>query len=1576
MTLRVLLLLSLLLNGFWVLAETNDLEPSLSPTTSINIVLADHVVPYSFVDNNGHLQGLLVDYWKLWATKNHHKINFIVATPKTRHSKNNTKINSKAYPSRSFYGGMFSPIPIVKNNSALPIMLTTKYQLFLRQDSSHNIKSITDFANATVGIIGNDFDHEFIKNNFPSITMKSYLSIDQLINAIELGDIDVFFFESAIAWRYLTKVKLKSAYKTLPGFAVTNYIYPQMVTYNQPLAKLIKTGMAKISAVEIYHMSHRWLNESAELATAKAQNASNQVPSFFNRAQLQYIRTHPILRVGVSPWAPIIYSDDGITIKGVIGDYIHHIAEVSGLQLQVVRGNWIDLIKQFNQREIDLLPATYLNAERTKQGLFGEPHFKARSSIYTLQQNTEVASMADLNFLSLAITAGDATVKNVKQLYPNINIVRTKNTADSLAKLISKEVSAVFEIDAVMAFQLQLQNITNVKSIQQSDFSAKSLHFFSTNNQPLLQSILNKSLASLTPSNRDNIIKQWLNKGNHKKSINIAFGLGREPYGLNPEKSLFTQNFVQGIEFDLIKQILNLGAIETNSITKLPINDLPTALTDHPQVDMVVTVKKQADDFYYSDDFIGFNNVAITRVADKLSIFDISDLLDLNVLAFSGASQFLGPQFNKSFNNANRPASYAELAHSDVAYQQKQIAAIVAGKADVIILDLTIFKWYIKQTGYNAMDHFVVHTIFPQANKFQVGFRDKALRDIFNYNLNKIKVNGQYDYTIADYGDGYISQKTELTSLIAAIAGKLIFDNSDAELSTFTDRLATLPYINKIEIFNNNDRLLYSTSTTEYKFYNELDSFYLMSGINLQAGRVRIYFNDPQVERHLLTEDLIPEIDFFKNSHLFKYISKVYRRFNFLDSKVFFSPAERAYLDSKPILKYTDIDWRPLSIVKNGVHTGLIADYITLISDITGIKFDFVPLSPWSTIIKAFNSKQLDLLFTSHSLSAKLDNPIASTEYANFKLAIVMQKNSSFVAGVEDLRDKTLAIPEGFTSHHYLKNQPQEFNIITTATVFEALTLVSQGKADAFIGHFAVVVHQLEQYFSQLKIVGLINHDYSHRLILHKSNFIAMSSINKALRSITPQQHQQIKQRWIKTQVSTAVDYRLVYQIIGIFIVILIFVSSGTKRISLAKREVEQANKEMKETVTALEEQKNTFETLFYDASDGLLLMIQDMFIDCNNAAINMLGFSSKSDLLNSRFLDFSPQVQPNGQLSSLQYLQVQEYFNQYRHHQFEWLFNHKNGQSLWVEIILTTISLNNQDVMHIVWRDISDKKLLEGQILKRNEELESKNYELKKVIDELHLAQDKLVASEKMASLGGLVAGIAHEVNTPVGIGLTASSLFMDMTAELETKYLAQKMSNAYFAQYLAKAQKSAHLIHRNLERTAELVASFKQISVDQSSDERRSFNVRNYIDGILLSTHHIIRNSNLKIAVSCPDKLIINSYPGAFSQILSNLLINSNIHGYPNKEIGLITITIDHNDNSIVIIYQDDGCGISTDNIKKIFDPFFTTNREHGGSGLGLNIIYNIVTNRLKGKIECQSEVGRGTKFTIKFDALVRSL
>ena len=193
--------------------------------------------------------------------------------------------------------------------------------------------------------------------------------------------------------------------------------------------------------------------------------------------------------------------------------------------------------------------------------------------------------------------------------------------------------------------------------------------------------------------------------------------------------------------------------------------------------------------------------------------------------------------------------------------------------------------------------------------------------------------------------------------------------------------------------------------------------------------------------------------------------------------------------------------------------------------------------------------------------------------------------------------------------------------------------------------------------------------------------------------------------------------------------------------------------------------------------------------------------------------------------------------------------------------------------------------------------------------------------------------------------------------------------MSPRDFERYLKSSIQAAEIINRNLERTADLVRSFKQISVDQSSGERRSFNINQYIQEILLSIRFITKKSRVEIQVHCDPVLVIDSYPGAISQIISNLLINSNIHGYPHNESGLITIVVERENDDITINYQDDGQGVSSNNISKIFEPFFTTNREHGGSGLGLNIIYNIVTNTLNGTIVCNSIEGQGVEFIIRF-------
>lgn len=265
--------------------------------------------------------------------------------------------------------------------------------------------------------------------------------------------------------------------------------------------------------------------------------------------------------------------------------------------------------------------------------------------------------------------------------------------------------------------------------------------------------------------------------------------------------------------------------------------------------------------------------------------------------------------------------------------------------------------------------------------------------------------------------------------------------------------------------------------------------------------------------------------------------------------------------------------------------------------------------------------------------------------------------------------------------------------------------------------------------------------------------------------------------------------------------------------------------------------------------------------------------------------------------------------------------------------------------------------------------DLENSHIELKKSLENLKETQNQLVESEKMASLGGLVAGVSHEINTPVGIGLSGMSHFLKITDEIKNIYEKEEMSQEDFENYIKESIEIGNLIYSNLQRTAELVKSFKQVSVDQITEEKRDFNMKKYIEDILLSLNSVVNTKKIMIELKMADNIIINSSPGIFSQIITNFVMNSTIHAFDEKQSGLIEIECSEEDDNIILVYKDNGKGISKKNLKSIFDPFFTTNRKNGGTGLGLNIIYNLVVSKLYGTIDCNSKENEGVEFIIKF-------
>jgi len=272
----------------------------------------------------------------------------------------------------------------------------------------------------------------------------------------------------------------------------------------------------------------------------------------------------------------------------------------------------------------------------------------------------------------------------------------------------------------------------------------------------------------------------------------------------------------------------------------------------------------------------------------------------------------------------------------------------------------------------------------------------------------------------------------------------------------------------------------------------------------------------------------------------------------------------------------------------------------------------------------------------------------------------------------------------------------------------------------------------------------------------------------------------------------------------------------------------------------------------------------------------------------------------------------------------------------------------------------------LEHKVIKRTQELKESNQELTFAIKNLKNTQNKLVESEKMASLGGLVAGVAHEINTPVGVGLTGVTHFLDITSKIKEQYLNDDMSEENFEEYLKTAEKLGGMINKNLDRTVHLIKSFKEVAVDQTNETQGDFEVKQHLEDAIANIKHLTDKTNIDIKINCKEDIEIYSYPSALSQIITKLITNSIRHAFEEGEAGLIEIDVSI-DESLHLTYKDNGKGIKDENISKIFDPFFTTNREHGGAGLGLNIIYNIITCILHGSIECTSEEGNGVIFKI---------
>ncbi len=274
----------------------------------------------------------------------------------------------------------------------------------------------------------------------------------------------------------------------------------------------------------------------------------------------------------------------------------------------------------------------------------------------------------------------------------------------------------------------------------------------------------------------------------------------------------------------------------------------------------------------------------------------------------------------------------------------------------------------------------------------------------------------------------------------------------------------------------------------------------------------------------------------------------------------------------------------------------------------------------------------------------------------------------------------------------------------------------------------------------------------------------------------------------------------------------------------------------------------------------------------------------------------------------------------------------------------------------------------LENRIKDRTLELANANEDLRETLLRLEHAQDELVRSEKMAALGSLVAGVAHELNTPIGNSLTVASTLAHQTEAFQEE-LTKGIKRSALDAYLAGNREGADILMHSLTRAAELVSSFKQVAVDQSSLNRREFRLRDTFNEILMTLGPTLRKTPHRVELEVVDDVFLDSFPGPVGQILTNLIHNALIHGLATSEPGTIAVRATRlGSDKVQISVSDTGVGIPDEYLSRVFDPFFTTRLGQGGSGLGLHIVYNLVTKTLGGSIRVDSAPGKGACFTME--------
>ena len=819
---------------------------------------------------------------------------------------------------------------------------------------------------------------------------------------------------------------------------------------------------------------------------------------------------------------------------------------------------------------------SYLKS-REKYFHYSPAYFYTKTKITTRKDEKKINSIQDLNGKTFVTQKNNIANNILKNEAPDAKIIHRKDIKEILKAIQDKKADATFQTninsDILDAMGLQINNTIHTKYGQ--------FAIGTTKNKPILASIIKKGVLSLSKQQREKLKEKWL-PNNDKKTFNIAFGKGRGLYATD-------EKFIKGVEYDLVKLIFDRLGVSFNFSKTLTLDAMQNVLKNNSYIDVAVTVKKRKNIFYYSDDFISFGSVAISRKTDNFFIDKVEDLKNKKVIAFINAYKFLGDPYYKAFNPKNRSKRYKEEN-----FQIKQIEDFLDKKADVLILDKNIFEWYLKKISFTSLNEYNFDHIFPGKNPYKVAFRDKNLRNNFNKELKKIKESGEYYQILDNYLIHNIEAKSKVATFFSAIVSKSIFENDMDNLKKIANIFENIGFIEKIEIFNINKELLYRTNKNTYNNKISKNSFFLFTDIPQKVAKINIYFNKTKLDIFSQNNHLIPDLKDFAGLNDFFYIKSIYKSFDVLEEELKFTQKEKNYIKNHKSVRIAGIERAPLFYKdqKNNDFQGIYIDIIDLISKKSGIKFEYRVAKDWEdSFNQLFNDASL-IMGNSIMSDYRLDT-LASNGFMNFELAIVANKNLSFIPSIKELDTKTLALANPSPAYELIadKYSNLNLNIIETKTSKEAMSLVLKNKADVVLVNDIFLTSLFKNEFSDLKVVGLSSENLKLNFIMNSLEPELLSIINKVLKSISYSQQQNIKDRWVSTKINTTIDYSIVYKVAGILLFVILIIFLINRRL---KRIVENKTHKLNHLVDVYD--KNIIATKIDKA--GVIIYVSSAFCE------------------------------------------------------------------------------------------------------------------------------------------------------------------------------------------------------------------------------------------------------------------------------------------------------------------------------------------------------------------------------------------